>query len=109
MEDEHFMVWMRTSALPTFRKLYGKIEDGLDKGEYVVRIHNNYNVKNFGGKKSIELTQLNALGGNNSYFAALYAIGAVLTFIFMIVSIYAAIKTGRTTSEKKPEISEPFI
>ena len=23
--DEHFMVWMRTSSLPTFRKLYGKI------------------------------------------------------------------------------------
>ena len=53
---EHFMVWMRTSALPTFRKLYGKLEGGLKKGSYVVRIKNNYNVNNFGGKKSIELT-----------------------------------------------------
>lgn len=56
MTDEHFMVWMRTSALPTFRKLYGKLEGGLKKGSYVVRIKNNYNVNNFGGKKSIELT-----------------------------------------------------
>ena len=23
--DEHFIVWMRTSSMPTFRKLYGKI------------------------------------------------------------------------------------
>jgi hypothetical protein len=25
MEDEHFMVWMRTAGLPNFRKLWGKI------------------------------------------------------------------------------------
>jgi hypothetical protein len=29
MTDEHFMVWMRTSALPNFRKLYGRLENGL--------------------------------------------------------------------------------
>lgn len=26
MEDEHFIVWMRTAGLPTFRKLWGKID-----------------------------------------------------------------------------------
>lgn len=30
-EDEHFIVWMRVASLPNFRKLYGKIEDDLDK------------------------------------------------------------------------------
>ena len=29
MTDEHFIVWMRTSGLPTFRKLWGRIDDGL--------------------------------------------------------------------------------
>ena len=28
--DEHFIVWMRTSSLPTFRKLYGKINGKLN-------------------------------------------------------------------------------
>ena len=88
---EHFMVWMRTSALPTFKKLYGKL-DGLEKGKYVVRVSNQYDVSSFGGTKSFEITQLNELGGNNSYFATIYAIGSVVTFIFMCISIYAAKK-----------------
>lgn len=28
--DEHFIVWMRTSSMPTFRKLYGKIDGAID-------------------------------------------------------------------------------
>ena len=30
--DEHFIVWMRVSGLPNFRKLWGRIRDGLPKG-----------------------------------------------------------------------------
>ncbi|GAA0144979.1 hypothetical protein LIER_42836 [Lithospermum erythrorhizon] len=31
-EQEDLNVWMRTAALPTFRKLYGKIETDLQEG-----------------------------------------------------------------------------
>lgn len=34
------MVWMRTAALPYFRKLWGRINDGLKKGEYTIMIAN---------------------------------------------------------------------
>lgn len=34
VEDEHFMVWMQMESFPTFRKLWGKIDnemiDGID-------------------------------------------------------------------------------
>lgn len=31
IENEHFIVWMRTAGLPHFRKLYGKIDQDIDK------------------------------------------------------------------------------
>ena len=36
MEDEHYIVWMRSAIRPTFRKLYGKIKDidRLSAGKY---------------------------------------------------------------------------
>jgi len=42
-EDEHFVVWMRTAGLPTFRKLYARIDTPLDPGIYTVRVHNGRN------------------------------------------------------------------
>ena len=33
VDNEHFVVWMRNAALPTFRKLYGVIDRNLKKGE----------------------------------------------------------------------------
>jgi len=40
MTDQHFIVWMRTAGLPNFRKLYGRIDKDLEKGEYVMKIDN---------------------------------------------------------------------
>ena len=51
IEDEHFIVWMRTAGLPNFRKLYGKIETDLKPGVYELDIMNNYDVSSFDGKK----------------------------------------------------------
>jgi len=49
-EDEHFIVWMRTAGLPTFRKLYAKIEGHtLPAGSYTVRVHNGQHYSGPGG------------------------------------------------------------
>ena len=43
-ENEDLIVWMRTAALPTFRKLYRKVEhqndfsDGLPSGTYQLKV-----------------------------------------------------------------------
>lgn len=35
VEDEHFIVWMRTAALSTFRNLYGRIEHDLEAADSI--------------------------------------------------------------------------
>lgn len=49
-EDERFINWMRVAALPRFRKLWGKIETDLKKGDTLtVTIENRYNTFRFDG------------------------------------------------------------
>ena len=81
MTDEHFIVWMRTAGLPTFRKLWGKIETDLTAGTYKVIIENNYDVSAFEGKKSFILSTANSLGGNNTILGNLYIVFGALCLI----------------------------
>jgi hypothetical protein len=54
---------MRTAGLPSFRKLYGVINEDLNPGTYYFKIHNIYDVSSFSGTKKIVLSTTNALGG----------------------------------------------
>eukprot|EP00981_Chlorochromonas_danica_P001856 scaffold386_cov174-Ochromonas_danica.AAC.30 len=52
--DDHFKVWMRTAAMPRFRKLYGKIHSDLKKGDKVVfQITANYEVGSYDATKGL--------------------------------------------------------
>lgn len=88
VEDEHFMVWMSIAGLPTFRKLWGRIEERLDAGVYRIAILNNYDVKPFNGEKRMVMTTTSRFGGkfyflSYSYFACaiISLIGSILVFI----------------------------
>lgn len=37
---EHFIVWMRTAATPNFKKLWGRINQDLVVGTYMLKINN---------------------------------------------------------------------
>ena len=69
IEDEHFIVWMRASGLPNFRKLWGRIEDvEIKKGDTITfTVENNYNVTHYGGDKTIILSTTNEFGGKNKF------------------------------------------
>ena len=84
MTDEHFIVWMRNSGLPTFRKLWGRISTDVSAGTYSLNIVNTYDVSAFNGKKSFMLSNTNDLGGDNSSLGTIYL---VLGFICLSVSI----------------------
>lgn len=85
-EQEDLMVWMRASALPSFRKIYGRIEDDLDADEVVfVNIGNNYNTYTFGGKKKLVLSTSNMLLGGKNDFLGLSYITTGFSCIFLAV------------------------
>ncbi|KAI4366844.1 hypothetical protein MLD38_022660 [Melastoma candidum] len=82
-EQEDLIVWMRTAALPTFRKLYGRIEVDLEANQRItVLIENNYNTYNFEGKKSLVLSTATWIGGKNDFLGAAYlTIGGLSLFL----------------------------
>ena len=83
---------MRTAALPTFRKLYGRIEtDIMENDQLTVVIQNNYNTYNFGGSKTLVLSTASWIGGKNNFFGIAYlTIGGLcisLAAVFIVLYI----------------------
>jgi len=77
-KHEDLIVWMRTAALPSFRKLYRKAGTALADGAYKVKIGYNYPVVAFDGKKKFVLSTTSSIGGKNGFLGAAYlAVGAV--------------------------------
>ena len=47
MENDHFIVWMRLAGLPNFRKTWGKVDNGLMPGDYIINIDNKYDMSEY--------------------------------------------------------------
>jgi len=89
IEEESFIVWMRTAGLPNFRKLYGKLNANLKPGDYTLRIEENYNVSSFNGSKHFVLSTTNFLGGQNYFLAVCYIVVGALCIMFGIIFFIA--------------------
>lgn len=87
-------MWMRTAALPTFRKLYGKIEQDLQVNDVIeVTLENNYNTYSFNGKKKLVLSTTSWLGGKNDFLGIAYlTVGGLCFFLAMVFTLVYLIK-----------------
>ena len=84
--DEHFLVWMRPSGLPNPRKLWGRINRDLKKGETIdISINNQYNVNNYKGKKKIVLSNATRFGGKNKFLGISYIVVGALSILCAIL------------------------
>ena len=86
MTNEHFLVWMRPSGLPNPRKLWGRINRDLKKGETIdITIDNKYNVNNYKGKKKIVLSNATRFGGKNKFLGVSYIVVGALSILCAIL------------------------
>ncbi|KAB2005010.1 hypothetical protein ES319_D11G240500v1, partial [Gossypium barbadense] len=93
-EQKDLIVWMRTAALPTFRKLYGKIEQDLQPNDQIlVTLDNNYNTYSFNGKKKLVLSTTSWLGGKNDFLGIAYlTVGGMCFFLALSFTVVYLIK-----------------
>mmetsp|Transcript_19188 Transcript_19188/g.35053 ORF Transcript_19188/g.35053 Transcript_19188/m.35053 type:complete len:318 (-) Transcript_19188:53-1006(-) len=101
VEDEHFMVWMRLSPLPTFRKLYGVVNEDLKEGAYNVTISNNYDVSKWDGEKHIVFATVSPIGGKTNALAAMcLAVGFLASLAALIFGIVACALRDKVGSQE---------
>ena len=98
-EQEDLIVWMRTAALPTFRKLYGRIYVDLKVNDTItVHLENNYNTYSFGGKKKLVLSTTTWLGGKNDFLGLAYlTVGGLCFFLAFAFTLLYLIKPRLVT------------
>jgi hypothetical protein len=87
--DEHFIVWMRPSSMPNFRKLYGSIEGNFKAGDVLTfNLTANFEVQSFDGTKKLVLTTQGEFGNKNSGLGEVYVtVGAICMFFAVLFAV----------------------
>jgi len=89
IKDENYLVWMRTATLPTFTKLYRKIEDTTIPAASTLEltISNSFPSQKWDGTKSIVLSTTSWIGGRNHFLGIAY-ITVGMTCFMLAVFVY---------------------
>uniref|UniRef100_A0A5S6QX09 Cell cycle control protein 50A n=1 Tax=Trichuris muris TaxID=70415 RepID=A0A5S6QX09_TRIMR len=106
-QNESLIVWMRSAALPNFRKLHSRVvhspgssfANELPKGNYVVEIVYNYPVAAFGGRKRFIISNASWAGGKNPFLGIAYIVVGSLCVFMGLVFLVIHVKFGRSLAE----------
>ncbi|XP_037946527.1 cell cycle control protein 50A [Teleopsis dalmanni] len=105
-QNEDLIVWMRTAALPSFRKLYRRVNhtaplftEGLKRGIYTLKINYQYPVTAFDGSKKMILSTTSVLGGKNPFLGIAYIVVGCICFSLGIALLIIHLKCSKSTTE----------
>jgi len=99
VKNHDFIVWMRISTFPDFRKLYRVIHHDLDVGTYTVYINNTWDVDPWDGSKFVLLSTTTWIGGQNLGIAIAYIVVAFLSFLLATAFAIKAIVAPRSLGD----------
>jgi len=91
LSDQSLMVWMRYAATKDFTKLHSVIDTPLKSGDKIeFEIQNNFNTRDFNGKKSFVLSNTSKYGGRHDGLALTFLLSGIicLTLLGVILSVH---------------------
>ncbi|KRX44572.1 Cell cycle control protein 50B [Trichinella murrelli] len=104
-QNESLIVWMRSAALPNFRKLHSRVlhvdnfANALPKGNYTVEITYNYPVASFDGRKRFIISNASWAGGKNSFLGIAYIVVGTVCIVMGCVFLFVHMKFGHSLTE----------
>ncbi|KAH8388111.1 hypothetical protein KR093_011807 [Drosophila rubida] len=105
-QNEDLIVWMRTAALPSFRKLYRRLNQtntpyakGLKAGTYKLHIDYNYPVVSFDGTKRMILSTTSVLGGKNPFLGIAYIVVGAICVTLGLALLFIHMRCSRSNME----------
>ncbi|KAM7299122.1 cell cycle control protein 50A-like [Ixodes scapularis] len=110
IQNEAFIVWMRTATLPSLRKLYARVDHHgpfakvMPKGRYLLEVKYRYPVTQFKGTKRLILSNASWMGSRNPFFGIAFISVGCLCVVLGLVFIAIHRKFG-SKDHQLPELS----
>lgn len=120
LQNEDLIVWMRTAALPNFRKLYRKVDlklpaetqGAVEEGSilngklvankdyvYTFTIDYNFRVTQFSGRKKVILSTTSYLGGKNNFLGIAYMVVGSICIVLGVAFLFIHVKYGKRPND----------